>query len=261
VEFGNGPGVHLRSQTRKAVRTIQNTEAAYKFGLQNAEVIPDVDRDGKPELLSGTWTASVTRDGRTISNAGRAIVRSLETGEVLYELNDPEPKAESGFSLALKGVGDVTGDGIGDIAIGAPWKSNYGRIYLFSGADGRWLRTLRSPNLIPQSGFGDRIEVLPDLNGDGVPELWTQGNPTSLFDGATSALLKTIESPGQRFYIGTVRQTAAPEIRAYLSIRLGVRGQVQRWRRLLHALHADSQAHAIKGDGKEWQWLRTEIDR
>jgi hypothetical protein len=54
------------------------------------------------------------------------------------------------------------------------------------------------------------------------PKLWIQEdhlNLTYVFDGATSALLKTIESPGplgQRSFIGTVRQTAAPEMHAYL---------------------------------------------
>ena len=194
------------SQTRKAVKTIRNTEAAYRFWLQFVEVIPDVDGDGTPELLAGSW-------GQTIDGIGRAIVRSIKTGAVLFELRDPEPNAGNGFGSVLNGVGDITGDGIGDIGVNT---------HLFSGADGRWLRTLHSPNENPGAGFGRRIEVLPDLNDDGVPELWVQQDKlrvTHVFDGATSALLKTIEYPGvfrTLFFIGTVRQTAAPGIRAYL---------------------------------------------
>ena len=220
------------SQTREVVRTIQNTEAAYKFHMEHVEVIPDVDRDGKPELLVGSRTAPVQRNGRTFNNAGRAIVRSLQTGQVLYELLDPEPKAEMAFGTVSGAIGDITGDGIGDIAIGDFRKDDFaGIILLFSGADGAWLRTVRSPNprRTQANGgrFGRRIESLPDLNGDGVPELWTQEEGTlltHLYDGATSVLLKTIKYPGKvntayggpKYFVGTVRQEAPPGLRAYL---------------------------------------------
>jgi hypothetical protein len=211
------------SQTHQVVRTIRNRDQTASFFVQFVEVIPDVDGDGTPELLISSFDQPVRQGGRTISNAGRALVRSLETGQVLYELHDPEPKTNGRFGEALQGIGDVTGDGIGDIAIGTHFKDNEtGVLYLFSGADGAWLRTLRSPNPRPKGKFGRKIESLPDLNGDGVPELWTQEdefNLTYVYDGATSDLLQTVEYPGPLgplFFIGTVRQTAPPGIRAYL---------------------------------------------
>ncbi|MBI2924966.1 MAG: FG-GAP repeat protein [Verrucomicrobia bacterium] len=234
--FGSGQSgtllgaVHLfDSQTRKVVRTLRNTEAAFSFNMEYVAVIPDVDGDGKPELLTGSRFAS-RRDGQTTyTKAGRALVRSLETGKVLYELLDPEPRTDGAFSLlALCAAGDVNGDGISDIAIGAAPKNNRaGGVYLFSGADGRWLRTLKSPK--SQLGFfGGRIQAMGDLNGDGVPELWIEENlatVTHLFDGRTSTLLKTIKYPGlvhnnplggPKFTIGIVQQEASPGIRALL---------------------------------------------
>jgi len=212
------------SQTHEIVRTIQRADPPHRFWMEFIDVIPDVDGDGKPELLAGTKSASVTRNGQTFSFAGRAIVRSLQTGAVLYELLDPEPKASGWFGSALSGVGDINADGFADIAVGTFPKDNYnGGIYLFSGKDGGWLRTVRSPSLQGGGGFGRKIESLPDLNGDGVPELWTQEAAlrlTHIFDGATSALLRSIPYPNElfrkTFYIGTVRQTAPPGISAYL---------------------------------------------
>jgi hypothetical protein len=165
-------------------------------------------------LLLAGYLASVIRDGETIREAGRALVRSLQTGEVLYELDDPD--SNGGFGIELKGIGDINADKIGDIAV-----ADFGKVHLFSGMDGRWLRTLEPPD---GSGgaFGRRMESLPDLNGDGVPELLVQERGfglAHLYDGAKSTLIKTIEYPGfdaPQFASGTVRQMAPPGLRPFL---------------------------------------------
>jgi hypothetical protein len=210
-EFGSRTGrVYIfNSQTLEPARTLGNTAGGYSFWMQWVEVISDVDGDGQPELL--------------VSGDGRAVVRSLSTGSVLYELTDPEPSAGGGFGQAFKGIGDITGDNVGEIAVGNFMRNNNtGVVHFFSGADGRWLRSLRSPN--PRSGgkFGRVVEVLPDLNGDEVPELWTQEDGvqlTYIYDGATGVLLKTIPYPGvfqNLFFTGTVRQEGTPGIRGYM---------------------------------------------
>lgn len=210
------------SQTRKNIRTIQNSEAAYRFYLQNVEVFPDVDGDAKPDLLIGGHSARVVLDGTGL-NAGRVLVRSSATGKVLYELKDPEPQKDGGFGLELKGTGDINADGIGDIAVGTHFKDfQTGAIYLFSGKDGQWLRTLRSPELGTRQRFGRNIELLPDLNADGVPELWTQEDALSssyIFDGLTSTLLRTTQHPrpvGGFIFSAIVRQQSAPGVHAFL---------------------------------------------
>jgi hypothetical protein len=215
------------SQTRTLVRTLRNTEAAFSFNMEYVAVIPDVDGDTKPELVASSRFATRRAGQTTYAKAGRALVRSLETGKVLYELLDPEPRTDGAFGLVgLTAVGDVTGDGIGDLAIGAAPKNNRaGGVYLFSGSDGRWLRTLKSPK--SQLGFfGGRLHAMGDLNGDRIPELWIEENlatVTHLFDGRTSTLIKTIAYPGlvhnnpqggPKFSIGIVPQSAPPGTRA-----------------------------------------------
>ena len=212
------------SQTRESVRTIQNLESAYRFWMQFVEVIPDVDSDGMPELIVSSVEASVRRDNQTFANAGRAIVRSLRTGEVLYELLDPEPQAEGAFGLGIGGVGDLTGDGIGDIGVSAFKANAQGALYFFDGHNGKYLRTLRSP--IPTAGafFGRSFSTMPDLNGDEVPELLTQERTPAvayIYDGLSSRLLHTIAYPGDNgtritFATTPLLQQSAPGIRGYL---------------------------------------------
>lgn len=212
------------SQTLGAVKTIRNSESGYTFELQQIELIPDVNGDGKPDLLiSNFQNAPARRGARTFNNAGRAIVRALPGGEVLYELLDPDPKDNGGFGFSICGIGDISGDQVEDIAVSTYTKdSGAGFIYMFSGKEGQLLRTLRSPRPQPQGRFGWRIEALPDLNEDRIPELFTQEDGADrayVYDGATSLLLKSFDYPGQTdpiFFTGTIRQQAPPGIYAYL---------------------------------------------
>jgi hypothetical protein len=88
------------------------------------------------------------------------------------------------FGCAIAGLPDIDGDGHGDILIGA--RSAYridgifglqweGAAYLYSGASGRLLRTMVSPHFGEYNGgnpgdFGFSLAVMPDVNGDAVPE-------------------------------------------------------------------------------------------
>ncbi|HMS16199.1 MAG TPA: M12 family metallopeptidase, partial [Planctomycetota bacterium] len=70
---------------------------------------------------------------------------------------------------AVKGVGDVTGDGVPDYIVGAPGHgSNAGRLYMYSGATGNlvWTHTGTSGQ---QLGWG--IAVFEDITGDGRKDI------------------------------------------------------------------------------------------
>ena len=96
--------------------------------------------------------------------------------------------AQDRFGSALAGLGDVDGDGMPDLAVGAPYdddggalpNSNVGAVWiLLRNADGSVLESVKIsaseggwlPSLNDGDGFGSALAALGDLDGDGVPDL------------------------------------------------------------------------------------------
>ena len=107
-------------------------------------------------------------------------------------------------------MGDVNGDGKGDIGVGASAddvgaNANQGRVYVFSGADGSLLFTLDTPNPQMNAGFGCSL-AMGDVNGDGKADIAVgafgenvgdndeQGR-VHVFSGANGSLLFTLDAP------------------------------------------------------------------
>jgi hypothetical protein len=114
-------------------------------------------------------------------------------------LSIPAPNGGA-FGSAVASAGDLNGDGLGDVMVGAPSEATVGqlggRVYVVSGADGAVLR-----EYAPGGGraeFGAGVADAGDLNGDGIPEHFV-GAPRSgmafLYDGATGDLLHAFEAP------------------------------------------------------------------
>jgi hypothetical protein len=96
------------------------------------EAAGDANKDGVPDVVAAA------------PGGGYACIYSGKDGAVLQRL-----KAEAvsdAFGRHVSGVGDVNGDGAGDVIIGAPGNSangnGAGRAYVYSGKDGKLLLTL-----------------------------------------------------------------------------------------------------------------------
>ena len=153
--------------------------------------IGDLDNDGITDLIIG---AHQDDDGQTNGNRGAAYILFMNTdGTVKSEqkISDTEGNFTATldnadyFGSGVAGIGDLDGDGIEDIAIGAKGDddggSGYGAIYIcFMNTDG----TVDSYQKISKTdggftgytpylneNFGESITLLGDLDNDEVDDL------------------------------------------------------------------------------------------
>jgi hypothetical protein len=173
-----------------------------RFGFAVA-LLGDLDGDGEGDLAVGAPGEDADQG---YADAGRVHLLSGGSGTTILTLSSPEPEPAGYFGWSVLALGDVTGDGIGDLAVGAPGempaqsRCNVGRAYLFSGAGGGLVCTLDAPAQAPDGRFGSSMAA---LNCDGGPVI-AVGMPTAddsasgavfLFD-AGGGLHTTLVSPG-----------------------------------------------------------------
>jgi hypothetical protein len=134
-----------------------------RAGEQNGYAIADagdVNGDRVPDVISGA-------PGQA-TDVGHAYVYSGATGKVIVRLRGHHHG--DAFGAAVSGAGDVNGDGVPDLLVGAPGSGTAaGRAYVISGTTHRVIRVLsahRRGDL-----FGDGTAHIADQNGDGVDDL------------------------------------------------------------------------------------------
>jgi hypothetical protein len=90
----------------------------------------------------------------------------------------------SGFGQSVAGLDDVDGDGVADIAVGAPFEGDSGVMRVLSGADGSllWLRQPGSAG----AQFGWAVAAAGDVDGDGTGDV-VVGAPFHKVGGLSSA--------------------------------------------------------------------------
>jgi hypothetical protein len=100
-----------------------------------------------------------------------------------------------GSSVAI--VGDVTGDGVPDFAVGAPQSSPPGQyVRVFSGATATTLITISAPDV------GWSLAGVGDVSGDGIPDFGSGlhgTTPARIFSGASGATLYAFAEPSSGF--------------------------------------------------------------
>ncbi|MCA9445048.1 MAG: FG-GAP repeat protein [Candidatus Omnitrophica bacterium] len=185
-----------------------NLQANGRFGFPPSPV-PDTNGNGFWDFAVGAYRES---SGDSPSEAGRAYIFDGSTYEPLKTFVSPNEEEIGYFGRRVAGLGDVTGDGRGDLFVGASGESpgesppNSGRAYVFDGSSGAVIHTLISPNEQGAGQFGRSAGRVPDTNGDGMDDIVTGalGEAPSnfflagrayLFDGSTGNLRHTFESP------------------------------------------------------------------
>lgn len=114
----------------------------------------DVNGDGFADIVVGDPQESFLAEGSVSVLAGPA-------GDLLFKV--PGDAFQLALGSAVAGAGDVDGDGLDDILVGAP---GAGEARVLSGSGGGLVRSFES--LAAERDFGETLATLGDLDGDDV---------------------------------------------------------------------------------------------
>lgn len=145
---------------------IEADSSGTALGSMFVSIVGDVNGDGTADVYTTDYTNAALGP-----STGRAYVVSGRDGRPLHTFTGEN--AGDGFGDGPGDVGDLNGDGFADLIIGA-WQHTTGapsggRIYLYSGRDGRLLRTITAR--VPGETLGFDAAGIGDVDGDGVPDL------------------------------------------------------------------------------------------
>ena len=203
---GSGQAFVFSGHDGQLLRSLESPQqsAGAGFGWSVASA-GDLDGDGIPEFIVGAHSQD---------HEGRVFVFQGRDGTPLHTLAPPPDSGAEGFGWTVNSAGDLSRDGIPDIAVGAPYstvegRSTQGRAYVYSGTDGSLLYPIDHPQ--PQAGasFGWYVTSAGDLNEDSVPDLLI-GAPYQdvgavaaqgvafAFSGTDGTLLMTFHDPVPR---------------------------------------------------------------
>jgi len=118
----------------------------------------DLDGDGRREIMTATHSSSDSR-----------VFTFDEDGTPLYTIQISRPNQQ--WMRGIGPIGDVDGDGAGDIGVGVIETTARGAIELYSGRSGRLIRIDLGRQ--PGDAIGYQIAEFGDLDRDGVPDYVT----------------------------------------------------------------------------------------
>jgi hypothetical protein len=162
---GRGRAYVFSGKQGKLLFRIKPPASGMDLGWFFVAGVGDVNGDRRPDLYAADFS-----DGSLGPGTGRAAVYSGRDGSELRSWTGSA--AGEGLGPGRQ-AGDVSGDGVVDLAIGSYISSDganqAGKVEIFSGADGSLLRRMTSTTELENFGF-DAVG-LGDVNGDDVPDL------------------------------------------------------------------------------------------
>lgn len=162
--FDNRGRAYVHSgATGNLLFTVTGGNAFDAFGSSVA-LLGDVDGDGRSEFAVGAPGATGSAGQVTVFRGINGVAFWARTGDV----------AGDRFGASVAAAGDITGDGVPDLLVGAPYKTvgglaGAGRIHLFSGATGLLVRAFDATQAAEHLGVA--VASVPDLDADGVRDV------------------------------------------------------------------------------------------
>jgi hypothetical protein len=162
----------------------------------------DLDGDGIPEIAAGAFM-----NNERLHHQGKVTVfrydRASNSCAIRFGLFDPEGAVYDNLGYSVAGIGDVTGDGVPDIAAGEPGDDPVddanGAILIFSGSDGAFVRRITDPAAGWRDNLGMDLRGIEDLNGDHVPDIAASSErrygwegEVILFSGSDGSVLRRL---------------------------------------------------------------------
>lgn len=187
------------------LHTVPGLAAGEQLGAAVA-LTGDVDGDGRSDFAATT----------TVGAQSRGVVRVYSglDAELIWQLEGPTAGQRFGASMAR--IGDVDGDGIDDLLVGA-WSASFtgasqaGLARVLSGASGAAIREHRGDST--QDHFGWAVAALGDLDADGADEYAVSAiddddnggsaGSVRVFAGASGATLYTLRGNAASQVFGT----------------------------------------------------------
>lgn len=172
------------------------------FG-ERLRTIGDVNHDGAKDVLVST--VHYVRDG--VVDSGRLSILSGRTRRQLRVIDNPAPQAGALFGFWTAAVGDVNGDRTPDFVASADGQdvganADQGEVFVFSGSNGRLLRTIDDPEPQVKGDFGGNLIAPGDIDGDGTKDILVTASrhfggvgAAYAFSGRTGRLLYRVLNP------------------------------------------------------------------
>ncbi len=236
VVHGRGLAGDPAAPEALGIDTTIRGEAAFSRAGTAVTGLGDVDGDGLGELAFGHTLYLESAGHEFASDGAVAVFRgapgglaaTLSTGDADWTFEAPLSAGQLGY--ALDGRGDITGDGVADLAMGAPeYNAGRGELYVVPGAalaalapGAHWVHD-EAAIVVSGEEYGENvggaIAFAGDVDGDGVGDLAVgapgssaaaeEGGAVYLFAGSPDievgtppAMLATIGSEFDDFALG-----------------------------------------------------------